>query len=72
MGVYAHLFFVLLSVFELGSPSGVVKNGGRRGRQLSYVLWECMLKISYVRTCGGVCPLFLCTSESMLIVSRMM
>ena len=56
-GVYAHLFFVLLSVFELDSPSDVVQNGGRRGRQFSYVLWECMLKISYVRSCGGVCPL---------------
>ena len=70
-GVYAHLFFVLLSVFELGSPSDVVQNGGRHGRQLMHVLWECMLKFCDVCYCGGVCPLFLSMWERMLIVLRM-
>ena len=55
--MYAHWFFVFLSEFGLDSPSDVAQNGGRRGRQFSYVSWECMLKISYVRSCGGVCPL---------------
>ena len=50
---------MLLSEFELGSPSDVVQNGGRRGRKLADVLWECMLKFYYVHSCGGVCPLFL-------------
>ena len=35
------------------------QNGGRRGCKLAHVLWECMLKFSNVRSCGGVCPLFL-------------
>ena len=50
---------MLLSEFGLGSPSDVVQNGGRRGHKLADVLWECMLKFYYVRSCGGVCPLFL-------------
>ena len=58
--MYAHLFFVLLSVFELGSPSGVVKNGGRRGRQF-FVRFVGVYAQNILRTfCGGVCPVFLC------------
>ena len=70
-GSVCSLVFVFLSEFGLGSPSDVVQNGGRLGRQLMYVLWECMLKFSYVRSCGGVCPLVLWILEPMLIGLRM-